>query len=70
MHDRHRIEWWFYALALLPLLALGTVYLEASLASIVLGHWPIPSLNDPKDLPTAPLHFLAGALLLVALPAS
>ena len=62
------IEWWFVLLALLPALATAFVYVEAFLASRALGHWPIPSLDDPKDLVTAPLHRLSAILVLLVLP--
>jgi hypothetical protein len=60
--------WWFKLLCLGPLLFLLCVYLEAGLASFILGHWPVPSLEDPKDLPTASLHWFGTALFL-SLPA-
>lgn len=66
---RARTEWWFVLLALLPALATISVYTEAFLASQVLGHWPIPSLDDPKQLVTAPLHSVTAILVLLMLPA-
>lgn len=55
-------------LALLPVLAMASVYSEASLASRTLGHWPIPSLEDPKELPTWALHYVSALLVLSTLP--
>jgi hypothetical protein len=63
-----RTEWWFVLLALLPALATAAVYCEALLASRALGHWPIPSVDDPKDLVTAPLHQLSGILVVLVIP--
>lgn len=68
METRPRVEWWFCLLGLLPALAIACVYAEASLASFALGHWPIPSIEDPKGLPTAPLHFVSAMLVLSVLP--
>ncbi len=68
MECRARAEWWFCALALLPVLATACMYSEAFLASRALGHWPIPSLEDPQDLPTWPLHYVSAALLLSTPP--
>lgn len=59
---------WFRLLCALPWLAFGCVYLEALLAALTLGHWPIPSLNDPKDLQTAPLHVLSTLVLVSVYP--
>jgi hypothetical protein len=42
--------------ALAPAFVVALVYVEAFLASRALGNWPIPSLEDPKGLVTAPLH--------------
>ena len=63
-----RAEWWFGVLALLPALATTSVYAEAFLASRALHHWPIPSVEDPKHLATAPLHVISTILLLSVLP--
>ncbi len=60
-------EWLFRALALSPVIFLGLVYGEASIAAFALGHWPIPSAEDPKALVTAPLHLVSQCALL-ALP--
>lgn len=63
-----RTEWWFVLLAFLPALATASVYAEAFVASRALGHWPIPSVEDPKDLVTAPLHGVSTFLVLTLLP--
>ena len=68
MEERARAEWWFCMLALLPVLATACVYFEAFLASRTLGHWPIPSLEDPKHLPTWALHYVSAGLLVSTLP--
>lgn len=68
MEGRARAEWWFCVLALLPVLAIASVYSEAFLASRTLGHWPIPSLEDPKGLPTWALHYVSALLVLSTLP--
>jgi hypothetical protein len=68
MEGRARAEWWFCMLALLPVLATASVYSEAFLASRTLGHWPIPSLEDPNDLPTWALHYVSAVLVLSTLP--
>lgn len=59
---------WFRLLYALPWLALGCVYLEALLAALTLGHWPIPSINDPKDLQIAPIHLLSTLISLSVYP--
>lgn len=38
----------YLACCWLPWLAIGSLYLFAGAAAYELGHWPIPSLNDPK----------------------
>lgn len=53
-----------------PFVVTACVYLEASLAALSLGHWPTPSVNDPKDLTTWPLHLLAAAGVLLIYPAA
>ena|SRR5687768_8669041 len=63
-----RIEPWFRNLCLLPMLALGCVYFETLVAALTLGHWPVPSVNDPKHLLTAPLHLVSTALVLLLHP--
>jgi len=60
--------WWFKLLCLAPILFVLCVYLEAAIAAAMLGHWPVPNLEDPKALPTAPLHVVA-TILLLSLPA-
>jgi hypothetical protein len=66
MEATNRTEWWFSVLALLPALAIASVYAEAFLAAHVLGHTPIPTVEDPKNLVTAPLH--STLLMLSVLP--
>ncbi|HYS55880.1 MAG TPA: hypothetical protein VER58_19130 [Thermoanaerobaculia bacterium] len=63
-----RVERWFSAVCAMPLTTLGFVYFEAVAAAIALGHWPVPSLNDPKDLLTWPLHAFSTILLLSSFP--
>ena len=63
-----QVERWFKIVCLLPLVALVSVYAEAIAAARVLGHWPIPSVNDPKDLATGPLHLISSVLVLAQLP--
>ena len=63
-----RPEWWFLCLAGLPALSTILVYGEACIASLMLGHWPIPYVDDPKQLATAPLHFVSTLVLLAVLP--
>lgn len=51
-----RFAWWIgrwlpELCAVYPLLLLAGAYLLACLAAVPLGHWPRPSLDDPKDLP-------------------
>jgi hypothetical protein len=50
------------------LLILASVYLEALAAFGALGHWPMPSADDPKFVPTAALHYLSLALLVALFP--
>jgi len=68
-NDR-RIETWLAVLCAVPIVTIAGVYGEATLASVVLGHWPQPSLNDPKDLPTWPLHLANTLLILAVYPAA
>jgi hypothetical protein len=42
---------------------------RGAVAALFLGHWPIPSVNDPKQIATAPLHLVAQIAVLGA-PAS
>src|SRR5215471_7102947 len=65
-----RTERWFIVLCLLPALAIASVYAEALLASHALKHRPIPSLEDPKSLVTAPVHFVSTMLVLSVFPAT
>jgi hypothetical protein len=65
-----RVERWFALLCAFPALTVGCVYAEAILASFVLGHWPVPSQNDPKDLSTAPFHVASTVLVLLFQPAA
>jgi hypothetical protein len=65
-----RHPWWPGLVALAPAFFVAVVYLEAFLASRALGHWPIPSLEDPKGLATAPLHLVSSALFLALVPAA
>lgn len=69
LSSRLSVEWWFVLLAVLPALATASVYGEAFVASRALGHWPIASLDDPKNLVTAPLHRVSALLVLLVLPA-
>lgn len=46
-------------LGAVPIVWLGILYLFTVLCWINLGHFPIPSLNDPKGLGHAPLRFLS-----------
>ena len=68
LDETSRVKWWFGLLTLLPALATASVWAEAFLASRALGHWPTPSLEDPKDLVTAPLHVVSALLVLAMLP--
>ena len=64
------VEWWFKAATLLPGVTAAFVHAEAWLASLALGHWPVPSLDDPKDLATWPVHSLSWGLFLAMYPAA
>lgn len=68
MDGRLPPDFWFRLLCALPWLTLGCVYLEALLAALTLGHWPVPSLDDPKDLLTAPLHIVSTLFVLTICP--
>lgn len=58
------------ATLLYPLLVVLCLYGEWLLAWSVLGHPPLPSLNDPKLLAgSSRLHGLTGVVLIGALPA-
>ena len=53
------------AILLYPVLVVLFLYGEWLLAWSVLGHPPLPSLNDPKSVPgTSWLHTLTGLVLL------
>lgn len=69
MITQPRVERWFIALCVVPGAATLSVYLEASLAALSLGHWPIPSIDDPAALATFPLHFVVAAAVLLTYPA-
>lgn len=62
--DRQRVEWWFSALCTLPWLVFLGPYVEACAARLALSKWPRPTLDDPKQLATAPLHFVFQLLFL------
>ena len=66
MTGRERIGWWFSALCTMPWLVIVGAYLEACVVRLVLSRWPRPMLDDPKNLATAPLHFV-NQILLVSL---
>jgi len=70
MVKQARVERWFVLLCAAPLIVSISVYVEASIAALSLGHWPTPSVNDPKDLATWPLHLLVAALVLTVYPAA
>ena len=57
--------------AVLPWAALGSLYLLAARASLALGHWPTPMINDPKSfgwsLHYAGTWFLGNAALVSAM---
>lgn len=63
-----RVERWFALVCCFPWFVLVVFYLEAVAALASLGHWPVPSLDDPKNLPTAPLHLLSTLFVLALLP--
>src|SRR5215467_12123288 len=65
MTDRERVEWWLSALCVTPWLVVTGPYVEACVVRLALSRWPRPMLDDPKNLPTAPLHFVFQLLLLV-----
>ena len=58
MADQGRIPKWFVAACLLPWVVLIDPYVEALVVRVVLSRWPRPILDDPKGLPTWPLHCL------------
>ena len=54
---------------LFPLVVLASFYAEWLLASLVLGHPPRPSMDDPMDVPGMNwLHVGTGVALLAMLP--
>jgi len=63
-----KVERWFAALCLFPVLVTASVYLEAIVATMTLHHWPIPSIDDPKSLTTWPLHAVSTILILAIYP--
>jgi hypothetical protein len=67
--DKQPPKRWFLLVSAVPWLLIVTGYVEAVLASVVLGHWPRPSLDDPKQLATAPLHLIYQLLFIGLLPA-
>ena len=64
------VETWFRNLCLVPSLVLFSVHAEALSATVALGHWPVPSVDDPKYLATAPMHLVSTALVLLLYPLS
>jgi hypothetical protein len=63
-----QVEWWLKLLCLVPMLALACIYVEAALAARFLGHWPVPSIEDPKELPTAAFHWVSTVFFLGSWP--
>jgi hypothetical protein len=53
-----------------PLITLGALYGEWMLAWLVLGHRPVPWMNDPKDILGGFAHLLTMIVFLGALPAA
>ena len=47
------------SLSAVPLGWVVILYVFTALCWIELGHFPVPSLNDPKDIGYAPIYFLA-----------
>lgn len=60
---------WFLLVSAVPWLLIATGYVEAVLATLILGHWPRPMRDDPLQIPTAPFHLIYIVLLLGLLPA-
>lgn len=55
-----------YGISLIPLAWIGCLYLFAILCRLKLGHFPIPSLDDPKYIGFSPLYFLTMAGMFLA----
>jgi hypothetical protein len=71
--DRPRSSRWLKWLMLLAssysLLLLFSLYMTAIVAAICLGHWPRPSLDDPKYIsPVVEIPYALTACLLMGLP--
>lgn len=67
-HRFDRVAFWIIIVTALATPTL--MHLTAFVASLVLGHWPIPSLNDPKDIPgLKPLLIPLTMLVLLFIPA-
>jgi hypothetical protein len=63
MKDGKQPSAWFSIVSVLPWIVIASVYLEAGAARLVLSRWPRPMLDDPKQLPTAPLHAVLQILV-------
>ena len=55
---REPVRQLFKAISYLPLWYIGSLYLFALAATLVLGHYPVCSTNDPKSLGLSPLYLL------------
>ena len=65
MHGKtHRVELWFKRACAIPILATLLVLVEAAIAQVVLGRVPIPSIDDPKNLPTDFIHSISTLFVL------
>lgn len=65
------LRWCAYCLAAYPLFLLASLYGQWSLSSIMLGHLPRPSLDDPKYISVANwMHPVTMIAILGFVPAS
>jgi hypothetical protein len=68
MAEKRRVPWWLSALCLLPWAVVAVPYFEAVVVRAVPSRWPRPMLDDPKQLPTAPLYLVFRLLFMTSFP--
>ena len=63
-----RTERLLASLCAIPIAIVILIYGEAIIVRLMLGHWPVPSVDDPSSLATAPLDILIALLIVAVYP--
>lgn len=63
-----RTERLLAALCAIPGIVVALVYVDAVVVRLMLGRWPVASVDDPSSLPTAPLDILIALLIVSIYP--